>query len=143
MSKSLKFVQLTVRLEKPFGSQFFGTEDADGAGNRIQQPLVTLQTKDVLIEVLSKLVAALVAGENSIKVETDAGGNRIVRDETLINLNTASKKQLCELEGVGPATADKIIDHRPYKSVDEIATKIDSISPNLVKRIRSLVTITS
>src|SRR5512136_3093877 len=53
----------------------------------------------------------------------------------LIDLNTASQKDLEEIKGVGPATAKKIIAARPYKSVDELkkaglsAKQIDSIKP--------------
>ena len=36
-----------------------------------------------------------------------------------VDLNKASEKELESLKGVGPATAKKIIENRPYKSVDE------------------------
>jgi len=53
----------------------------------------------------------------------------------LVDLNTASQKDLEEIKGVGPATAKKIIAARPYKSVDELkkaglsAKQIDSMKP--------------
>jgi len=53
----------------------------------------------------------------------------------LVDLNTASQKDLEEIKGVGPATSKKIIAARPYKSVDELkkaglsAKQIDSIRP--------------
>ena len=39
----------------------------------------------------------------------------------LVDLNKASEKELEALKGVGPATAKKIIENRPYKSVDELS----------------------
>jgi competence protein ComEA len=41
--------------------------------------------------------------------------------KALIDLNTASEKELESIKGVGPATAKKIIEGRPYKSVDDLS----------------------
>jgi competence protein ComEA len=55
--------------------------------------------------------------------------------KALVDLNTASQKDLEEIKGVGPATSKKIIAARPYKSVDELkkaglsAKQIDAIRP--------------
>jgi len=53
----------------------------------------------------------------------------------LVDLNTASQQTLEGLKGVGPATAKKIIENRPYKSADELskagipAKKIEALKP--------------
>jgi len=53
----------------------------------------------------------------------------------LLDLNTASEKELEALKGVGPATAKKIIAARPYKSVEELSKaglstkQIDALKP--------------
>ena len=36
------------------------------------------------------------------------------------NINTATHDDLCALEGVGPARAQRIIDNRPYGCVDDL-----------------------
>lgn len=41
----------------------------------------------------------------------------------LININTASASDLDGLPGVGPATAQKIIDRRPYSSINDLLSK--------------------
>lgn len=59
----------------------------------------------------------------------------IVLAQKLIDLNTASDKELESIKGVGPATAKKIVAGRPYKSVDELskaglsAKQVDAIKP--------------
>lgn len=175
MKKSLKYVQLNIRLTMPSGSECFGTEAEDGSGDPIRQPLATPERKDVVIEILQKLAAALVDSKTSITVKTDEDGYRIVRDETfplspppavpvlppamsppkleaasghkgriaLIDLNKATKTKLRELPRIGPATAAKIIEHRPYKTVDDLVVKIDIINEELVNRIRPLVKIST
>ncbi|MEK7526158.1 MAG: ComEA family DNA-binding protein [Patescibacteria group bacterium] len=40
-----------------------------------------------------------------------------------ININTASSSQLESLSGIGPVTAQKMIEGRPYSSVEELLTK--------------------
>jgi competence protein ComEA len=39
----------------------------------------------------------------------------------LVDINSATQKELEDIKGVGPATAKKIIANRPYKSVDELS----------------------
>jgi len=40
-----------------------------------------------------------------------------------IDINSATKNELQTLPGVGDATAQKIIDHRPYKAKNELLNK--------------------
>ncbi len=53
----------------------------------------------------------------------------------LVDINSATQKELEDVKGVGPATAKKIIAGRPYKSVDELsraglsAKAIDAMKP--------------
>ena len=56
-----------------------------------------------------------------------------------ININSASAKDLESLPGVGPAIAKKIIDNRPYKSIDEL-TKA-GLSKKAIDKLRPMVTV--
>lgn len=56
-----------------------------------------------------------------------------------ININSASVTELESLPGVGPAIAKKIIDNRPYKSIDEL-TKA-GLSKKAIDKLRPMVTV--
>jgi hypothetical protein len=65
----------------------------------------------------------------------------MVLAQKLIDLNTASDKELESIKGVGPATAKKIIAGRPYKSVDELPKA--GLTAKQVEAIKPLVTVGS
>jgi len=65
----------------------------------------------------------------------------IVFAQKLVDLNTASEKELESIKGVGPATAKKIVAGRPYKSVDELSKS--GLSPKQIEAIKPLVTVGS
>ena len=57
----------------------------------------------------------------------------------LVDLNSASEESLDSLPGIGPAYAKKIIDGRPYASVEDL-TKL-RIPASTIEKIRPLVTV--
>jgi competence protein ComEA len=57
--------------------------------------------------------------------------------KALIDLNTASEKELESIKGVGPATAKKIMAGRPYKSVDDLSKA--GISAKTIEEMKPLV----
>jgi len=62
----------------------------------------------------------------------------------LININTASSAELDSLPGIGPTTAQKIIDYRqqngPFVSKEDIIN-VSGIGPGTYERIKDLITV--
>jgi DNA uptake protein ComE-like DNA-binding protein len=46
-----------------------------------------------------------------------------IRQQKTININKASAKDLSSLDGIDDATADRIIEHRPYKDSYELVKR--------------------
>lgn len=57
----------------------------------------------------------------------------------VVNINTASARELESLPGIGPALAQLIIQGRPYETIDDIE-RVQGIGPGLVKSLRPLLT---
>lgn len=58
----------------------------------------------------------------------------------LISLNDASTDELDSLPGIGPVTAQKIIDNRPYSSADELVGK-KLVKTNVYEEIKRLISL--
>lgn len=59
-------------------------------------------------------------GEASLSKTSNVG---LVSSEGLININSASSAELESLSGIGPVTASKIIENRPYQAVEDLLNK--------------------
>ena len=77
-------------------------------------------------------------GKDFVKGVSSDGS--IANVNSLINVNSASVSELDVLPGVGPATAEKIINNRPYNSVDELLSK-KSVNSKVFSQIKDKVTV--
>lgn len=80
-----------------------------------------------------------------LSANTTSGGSTISNDSTstgqkLININTSSREELETLWGIGPVTAQKVIEQRPYSSVEELLTK-KVLKQNVYDKIKDQLTI--
>ena len=55
---------------------------------------------------------------------------------SLVNINTASSGELESLSGIGPTTAKKIIDNRPYQTLEELVSK-KALGQSLFEKLKS------
>lgn len=55
-----------------------------------------------------------------------------------VNINTASTTVLEELPGIGPVTAQKIIDNRPYTKIEEVKEK-NVVSSSVFEKIKESI----
>ena len=95
------------------------TEDADTSS---LNPAMTLNDHDVLV----------------IPAEKQKGGH------PRISINTASSDELTALPGIGPSTAEKIVDYREehglYQTTEELM-KVRGIGASRYEAIRDLITL--
>ncbi len=88
-----------------------------------------------------KIVVPVKAGNQDIRVSGDLVKRKIGNQGSmgsLINLNTASENELDSLPGVGPATAKKIVEARPFSSIDDLK-KIPRFSKNKIEKLKDKV----
>ena len=110
-------------------------------GARHGADLAALNLAAPLVDGIQVLVPSrvTVGGMPSTGAGTGAGGPSI----SAVSLSSATVEELDELPGVGPITAQKIVDYRaehgPFGSVDDLDA-VPGIGPTRIEQLRDLVT---
>lgn len=77
-------------------------------------------------------------GEDTVKVGPSQSKGPTFSER--ININTASLAELDTLWGIGPATAQKIIDSRPYSKIEDLLDK-KIVKTNVYEAIKDKITV--
>lgn len=115
------------------------TGDALDKQTAIQYELVSLEKK---LEQLSEKMSAPAETEKGVaetkKSEAPAPSNKEL--SALVDINQATLKEIVRLPRIGNALGQRIIDGRPYASIDELQG-VQGISKDMFNEIKPLVTI--
>ncbi|MCY6957910.1 ComEA family DNA-binding protein [Clostridium brassicae] len=74
----------------------------------------------IIVSIFLGFVIGIVINKSSNNINQSVNINATAKTEDKININTATQKQLEILPSVGEVKAKKIIEKRPYKSINEL-----------------------
>lgn len=77
-------------------------------------------------------------GEDVTSVNSYMSGSVAGTSSQIVNINSASQKDLESLPGIGPVTASNIIQNRPFTSVDELVNK-KIVNKSTFEKIKSSI----
>jgi len=113
---------------------------ASSASRQISRRRLAGRGTGLALAALAMLLAALAAAPARAAAPANAAAaSNAAAPAALIDLNTASEKDLMTLPGVGAATAKKIVAGRPYSSVADLARA--KVPAKTIDKITPLVTV--
>lgn len=124
------------------------TEEADTAVVNLALPLqdgmqIYVPTVDETAEQPQAVINSPAVRTAGIELDV-AGETAVATDSEIVNINTADVAQLDTLPGIGPSTAEKIVEYRdsngPFATIDEIMS-VSGIGPAKFEQIESFITV--
>ncbi|MFA9288279.1 MAG: helix-hairpin-helix domain-containing protein [Weeksellaceae bacterium] len=130
---------LTPSADADFVARNFNLAKRMADQEKIYIPFQTDITQGIFVEQPQRLLEYL-APFYTDSTKVPASKDTRVSTGSGININDASSAELDKLPGVGPSTAQKIIDNRPYTSVDELLSK-NVLKDSVFEQIQSLISL--
>jgi competence protein ComEA len=124
------------------------TSEADTAVVNLALPLqdgmqIYIPTIDETAEQSHTVVSSPAVRTEGIELDL-AGDTAAAADGDTVNINTADVAQLDTLPGIGPSTAEKIVEYRdtngPFATIDEIMS-VSGIGPAKFEQIQTFITV--
>ncbi len=114
------------------------TADRDWVEKNINRASKLIDGQKIYIYSQSEVTSAKTNG--GIKLDQGVLGESSSNFSGLININTASQSELEKLTGIGPVYAQKMIEHRPYSTKEELVSK-GVISQKVLEKIKESISL--
>jgi len=79
--------------------------------------------EELFAKTMNRAMKLVDGGKIYIPSLSSSGVGTLGSVSNLVSVNTASQSELESLPGIGPVTAKKIIDNRPYQTLEELVAK--------------------
>ena len=121
--------RLNVRAEKPSRFTVFPSQKKSAP-----EPTSSPSVRTSIVSSVTPIPTRRIASKTPRETEPQSRGDQIAAGK--IDINTATEKELRTIPGVGPVTARRIIEARPFRSADDLR-KVNGIGDKKYEAIRA------